>query len=421
MKIIKLLFFLSITASIFAQDSSNTKYYRQLRYNHVSPYIRIVGTHEVDKKTAQSTSHYVFTYDTHNRLIEVLNNHYHTEKKHPLASLGVYRLEIVYENRQETRKFYDQNGKRITNDRNVYKEVFSIDTNRFKYKLNFYDLNDKPMESNWKIAEYRWKKSKNLIIEKRFNLKNKPVNLSPYFEFGITGILLNKHGASKAHYNLNDKLEITNSSVGIASYQDTYDKDGNHVLYTYHDASNKLAINQWGFAIGRKIYDKNGNNIKLELLDTARKVTRSRPIYSNSTIALSKKPSQKDIDEIEKQSLGYLVALQQLKPELMKDVLNDSLNKVTIGFDRNKRMEIARETTKRQMIAFATSWNKANNQFPPKPNNQVKILDIYNRIATVKLTSDVWVEYLHLIKLNGKWKIMNLIWQYKDITRYPKQ
>jgi hypothetical protein len=85
------------------------------------------------------------------------------------------------------------------------------------------------------------------------------------------------------------------------------------------------------------------------------------------------------------------------------------------------KKEYARATTKTQMIEFATSWNKSNTKFPFKPSNKIKILDIYNRIATVKLVSDNWVEYLHLMKLDGKWSIVNLVWQYKDIKRYPKE
>jgi hypothetical protein len=102
------------------------------------------------------------------------------------------------------------------------------------------------------------------------------------------------------------------------------------------------------------------------------------------------------------------------------EVMNDSLNKITIGWDRSTKKEFAQATSKKQMIDFATSWNKSNTKFPLKPNNQLTILDIYNRIATVKLVSDNWVEYLHLIKLDDKWSIINLIWQHKDINRYPK-
>jgi len=33
-------------------------------------------------------------------------------------------------------------------------------------------------------------------------------------------------------------------------------------------------------------------------------------------------------------------------------------------------------------------------------------------MAAVKLVSDNWYEYLHLLKINGHWKIKNLVWDY---------
>ncbi|WAC02242.1 nuclear transport factor 2 family protein [Lacinutrix neustonica] len=317
--------------------------------------------------------------------------------------------------------FYDPNNKRVTNDREVFKEVFLYDSNGFKNTLMFYNLEDQPMASNWGIATYNWSKHKKLIIEKRYNIENQEVNVAPYFEFGTTGILLDKTGAPKAHYNLNEHLEVTNNSVGIASYQDTYDTIGNHVTYSYHNEKGELALNQWQFAIGEKTYDSIGNNINLKQLDTSGKLIRTRPVYSNVAIVLSKIASQKDSIEIKEKALGYLIGLQQLQPELMNEVLNDSLNKVTIGWDRTTKKEYSQRTTKTQMMAFANSWNKSNTKFPVPANNTAVILDIYNRIANVKLVSDNWVEYLHLMKLDGTWQIVNLIWQHKDVERYPKE
>jgi hypothetical protein len=111
--------------------------------------------------------------------------------------------------------------------------------------------------------------------------------------------------------------------------------------------------------------------------------------------------------------------LQELKPDLMNEVMNDSLNKVTIGFSRTLRKEAVTAITKKRMLDNAANWNKSNMRFPPNPNNQVKILDVYHRIATVKLSSDNWIEYLHLIKLDGKWSIINLLWQHKNVKMYP--
>jgi len=274
------------------------------------------------------------------------------------------------------------------------------------------------MESNWKITEYQWQQKTVYTIEKRYNLKKELVDLSPYFKFGITGILTDKNGAPKGHYNLNERLELEENYYGIASYQDTYDDMGNHIKYTYHNKNDDLIMNQWNYAIGEKSYDAIGNNIELKLLDAKHKVIDVRNIYSNASIKLSQTTSKTDSLEITGKSLGYLVALQQLKPKLMDSVLNDSLNKVTIGYDRNKMKQFGKATTKAQMIEFAKDWNKSGTKFPFNPNNQIKILDIYNHIATVKIISDNWVEYLQLIKLNGNWEIMNLIWQYKDVRMY---
>jgi len=78
-------------------------------------------------------------------------------------------------------------------------------------------------------------------------------------------------------------------------------------------------------------------------------------INSNVSIKMSPIASRKDSLEIKKQSLGYLEALQQLKPKLMDVVLNDSLNKITIDYDRTKMKQYGRTTTKKQMIEFANS------------------------------------------------------------------
>lgn len=421
MKILKLLLFLNVISVVYSQNDTTHKYYRHLQYNHVSPYIQIAGIYPIDSVTAQTTSHYSFEYDESERLTAVINNHYHTEQQHPLTTTATYKVVITYKDGKETRMFYDKKGDRIPNSQKVYKEVYNYNANGTYNQLRFYDLNNNPMESNWGIAEYQWKKKRRLIIEKRFNLKKEAVKVSPYLNFGITGISTDKKGRPKAHHNLDEKLKITENADGIASLKDMFDADGNHVEYSYHDSKGKLIMSPGKFAAEQKIYDTSGNLIQRLRFDANRNTLSNWPAYTNSSITLSAKASQKDSAEIQRKSLGYLIALQQLKPRLMDEVMNDSLNKVTIGYNRKSRKEYARATTKKQMIEFAKSWNKANNKFPVTPDNQITILDIYNRIATVKLVSDNWVEYLHLIKLDGNWEIINLVWQHKDINRYPKE
>ncbi len=403
-----------------AQHDATEQYFRHMRYNHVSPHVKIKGIHEINHQEAQRTSHYVFKYNEKKQLIAIINYHYHDQRKHPLATIGAHRTVFEYADGVETRVFFDKKGNRMINDREVYKEVYQYDKNGFVNALDFYDLNDNPIESNWKIAKYRWSKNKKLIIEKRYDLQNNPVNISPYFEFGITGILYRKDGSPKANYNLNEKLEVQENSIGVASYEDTYDENGNHIRYSYHNANGELTKNQWDFAANNQEFDDKGYLIKGAMFDKNNKLIHKRDFPSVTHIRMASPVSKKDTIEIRERSLGYLIALQELKPDLMKEVFHEDLAKRTMGFDREKEKEVIRETSYEQMIEFAKSWNKSGTKFPPKPSNEIKILDIYNRIATVKLISDNWVEYLHLVKTNDQWQIINLLWQYKNVDRYPK-
>ena len=51
----------------------------------------------------------------------------------------------------------------------------------------------------------------------------------------------------------------------------------------------------------------------------------------------------------------------------------------------------------------------------PKEEQQkdVTILDITGGAATVKCEMRDWVDYMHIAKLNGKWLIVNVLWEMK--------
>ena len=43
----------------------------------------------------------------------------------------------------------------------------------------------------------------------------------------------------------------------------------------------------------------------------------------------------------------------------------------------------------------------------------VTILDVLGGAATVKLEMRDWVDYMHIAKINGKWLIVNVLWEMK--------
>jgi len=44
---------------------------------------------------------------------------------------------------------------------------------------------------------------------------------------------------------------------------------------------------------------------------------------------------------------------------------------------------------------------------------EIKILDVYDNAATVRAEARDWVDFLHIGKVNGEWKIINVLWVMK--------
>jgi hypothetical protein len=51
-----------------------------------------------------------------------------------------------------------------------------------------------------------------------------------------------------------------------------------------------------------------------------------------------------------------------------------------------------------------------------KQQKDVTILDVFGNAASVKIVAADWVDYLHVAKFNGKWVIVNVLWELKPKT-----
>ena len=46
-----------------------------------------------------------------------------------------------------------------------------------------------------------------------------------------------------------------------------------------------------------------------------------------------------------------------------------------------------------------------------KRKDEVRILDVYQNAASVRVQASSWVDYLHVAKSNGRWVIVNVLWE----------
>jgi len=51
-----------------------------------------------------------------------------------------------------------------------------------------------------------------------------------------------------------------------------------------------------------------------------------------------------------------------------------------------------------------------------KRQKDVTVLDVYQNAASVKVVASDWVDYLHLSRFNGRWVIVNVLWELKPVA-----
>ena len=53
------------------------------------------------------------------------------------------------------------------------------------------------------------------------------------------------------------------------------------------------------------------------------------------------------------------------------------------------------------------------NTLKEKQLKEVTVLDVLGNAATVKAVMSDWIDYMHIAKLNGRWVIVNVLWEMK--------
>lgn len=128
--------------------------------------------------------------------------------------------------------------------------------------------------------------------------------------------------------------------------------------------------------------------------------------------------TKKDSLEIRQAALDYLEAQHKPNPGQMEKALHPRMVKRTFWKDKATGKDYLRETSTESMVLLAESYNKKGDKFPSSPKKEVLLLDVSDRTASVKVIADDWIDYMHIIKISGSWKIVNVLWQYKDSQKH---
>ncbi|WP_395373596.1 nuclear transport factor 2 family protein [Marinicella sp. W31] len=128
-----------------------------------------------------------------------------------------------------------------------------------------------------------------------------------------------------------------------------------------------------------------------------------------------------EIQGIRQAVLDYIESQEQVLPERMQRSLDPQLAKRTywLGTDGE---EFIMHSSYETMLKIAASYNKNGDKFGLNPKKDIEIFDVDQRVASVKLTVDDWIDYMHLYKnQEGQWKVINVLWQFHDTSKQKSQ
>lgn len=118
-----------------------------------------------------------------------------------------------------------------------------------------------------------------------------------------------------------------------------------------------------------------------------------------------------DREAIKRTALNYAEGWYEGSAEKMESALSPDLAK-RIARTNDRGQSSLGQMSAMTLVQMARG---GSGKTTPKEEQQkdVTILDITGGAATVKLEMRDWIDYMHIGKMNGKWVIVNVLWEMK--------
>ena len=127
--------------------------------------------------------------------------------------------------------------------------------------------------------------------------------------------------------------------------------------------------------------------------------------------AAARAQSGADREAVRLAVLDYVEGIYNVEPARIERSVHPKLAK--LGFYRPPADDAYRPgsaMTFERLVEVAKNYNKEGKLRKDAPK-EVTILDLLDQTASVKLVAEWGVDYMHLAKFDGKWMIVNVIWQ----------
>jgi hypothetical protein len=119
-----------------------------------------------------------------------------------------------------------------------------------------------------------------------------------------------------------------------------------------------------------------------------------------------------DSAAIKQTALDYIEGWWEGNAERMERALHPDLAKRIINTNpQNGRNSLGHQSA----MTLVQSTRRGGGKETPvaQQRKDVRILDVFGNTASVKVDAGTWIDYLHIAKWNGRWVIINVLWELR--------
>lgn len=133
-------------------------------------------------------------------------------------------------------------------------------------------------------------------------------------------------------------------------------------------------------------------------------------LFYFSTASFAQDSGITDHDMVHDAIEDYVLALYEVSPERIARSVDTSLTKIGYYEHKGKKYNTI-PMTYEQLYDLSAKWNKKGDNANADSPKEIEIYEIHDKTASAKLTAKWGIDFMHLSKVDGRWKIMNIMWQ----------
>ena len=120
--------------------------------------------------------------------------------------------------------------------------------------------------------------------------------------------------------------------------------------------------------------------------------------------------TDEDRSAVRQACLDYVESVYEVNPAKAERSVHPDLVKRGFFIKKGETAYSPHSMTFTELVELSKNYNKSG-KLPKDAVKEVVVFDVADQTASAKVVAVWGIDYLHLAKYEGKWKIINILWQ----------